>query len=259
MPDEPAAPTPVLLTSAADRRHTIQHTSPPAPQAMARDLFAQDPRVVARDILLGAWLVRWVDGHRLVVRVVETEAYLGEQDPGSHAFRGRTPRNTVMFGPPGHAYVYFTYGNHWMLNVVTRPAGLAGAVLIRGAEPVEGEDYMVQARMQMRRTAAMPSPSRGRASFIHWLLGGPARLARALHVDGQDNGIDMAADEDGHGIVPEARGPRGFLWMRPPSDGCDLRVVCTTRIGLTAGADLPYRFYVAGSPGVSHPSEDGAR
>jgi len=237
----------------AGARHTLQHTSPVPPEAMRRALFAQDPRVVARDVLLGAWLVRWVDGHRLVVRIVETEAYLGEQDPGSHAFRGRTPRNALMFGPPGHAYVYFTYGNHWMLNVVTRPPGVAGAVLLRGAEPVEGEAYMVEARLQARRTAAMPSPTGRPEAFVHWLLGGPARLARALNVDGRDNALDMATDEAGDSAT-QARRSRGFLWLRPSAGPAEMPVVCTTRIGLRAGADLPYRFYLAGSPGVSHPA-----
>jgi DNA-3-methyladenine glycosylase len=112
---------------------------------LPRSFYDRPTLKVARD-LIGARLVRMLDGQRLVGLVTETEGYVGQTDLGSHARVGRTKRTTVMFGPPGHAYVYFTYGNHWMLNVVAEQAGVAGAVLIRAIQPVEGIEIMLERR-----------------------------------------------------------------------------------------------------------------
>ncbi len=145
---------------------------------LPRAFYARDTLTVAR-ALLGQRLVRVLDGQRLSGRIMETEAYIGQDDQACHARFGRTPRSEVMFGPPGHAYVYFTYGMHWMLNVVTEPKGFPAAVLIRGLLPGEGLD-----EMQARRRRAGP-PSR--------LADGPAKLAQALGIDGRLNGHDLCA------------------------------------------------------------------
>lgn len=166
--------------------------------------------------LLGALLVR---GER-VARIVECEAYCGREDPGSHAFRGRTPRNDVMFGRAGRAYVYFSYGVHWMLNVVAGPEGEAGAVLVRAAEPLQGVD-----EMRMYR----PGVSR-----IEALLSGPGKLAAAFEIRAGDNGKDL--------LRP---GSELRLLAGPPP----VAVVVGTRIGLSPGKgeDLPLRFGDSGA------------
>lgn len=124
-------------------------------------------------LLLG-WRVRTPD---CLVQIVETEAYGGEDDAGSHAWRGETPRTRVMYGQPGHAFVYFTYGNHWMLNLVARPQGRAGAILIRAARVLEGRDAIA-----LRRPKARSERD---------LLAGPGRLAQALAIGPQHNATDL--------------------------------------------------------------------
>lgn len=156
-------------------------------------------------------------------RIVEVEAYRGTDDPGSHGFRGPTPRTEVMFGPPGHLYVYFTYGMHWCANVVCGTAGHSEAVLIRALHPVAGLE-----EMWLRRPAA-----RRRRD----LCSGPAKLTEALGIDGAHDGADLVAPgaevtvtDDGH---------------RPDA------VANTARIGLRNGAELPWRWYVEGDENVS--------
>ena len=166
--------------------------------------FYDRPTVrVARD-LIGARLVRMLDGRRLAGLITETEAYVGETDLGSHAKAGRTPRTVVMYGPPGHAYVYFTYGNHWMLNVVCEELGTPGAVLIRAIQPLEGVEIMLERRS-------------GRDTF------GPGKLAQALGITGEQNGADLTHERAGLWIeqglpVPErlvTKGPRVGLYSVP--------------------------------------------
>src|SRR3954447_21846999 len=140
----------------------------PAAPRLTRRFFARPTLSVARQ-LLGQRLVRTLDGVRLAGRIIETEAYIDQTDLACHARFGRTPRSQVMFGPPGHAYVYFTYGMHWMLNIVTEPVDFPAAVLIRALWPEEGLEVM-----QARRGRAEP-PAR--------LTGGPAKLAQALGID----------------------------------------------------------------------------
>lgn len=153
--------------------------------------------------------------------IVETEAYLGSNDPGSHAStRGITPRNRVMYGPPGHAYVYFTYGNHHMLNVVTETGGVAGAVLIRALEPVWGLEAMTARR-----------GGRGERE----LTSGPGKLAAALGIDLSHNAALLG-------------GEIGIFRGTPPDRA---QVGMSGRIGLTAGGDLPLRFFITGNPFVS--------
>ncbi len=164
-------------------------------------------------------------------RIVEVEAYRGADDPGSHGFRGMTKRTATMFGPPGHLYVYFTYGMHWCANVVAETDGVAAAVLLRALTPLEGLDAMYEARG--------PAARRDRD-----LCSGPAKLTQALGIDGDLDGADLVTADRGVTIVDDAEPP-------PPSPAA------TTRIGLTNGADLPWRFYVAGTPDISRHSGVG--
>jgi DNA-3-methyladenine glycosylase len=164
-------------------------------------LESDDPCLAARALL--GW--KLTDGVRSA-RIVETEAYGGEDDAGSHAWRGPTPRTKIMYGPPGAAFVYFTYGRHWMLNCVCRPTGSAGAVLIRACEPLEGLD-------EMRR-------NRPGAKAIRDLLSGPGRLAAAFGIDGSLNGRELLCEES-------------LLRLRP--DLSVTEALCGRRVGLSAG------------------------
>ncbi len=197
------------------------------PEALGADFFARSTLEVARE-LVGALVVRVLqpgevreaeEGAVLVARLVEVEAYLGPLDPASHAYR-RTPRSAIMWGPPGKAYVYFSYGNHHCMNVVTEPEGTAGAVLLRAAEPLEGLRVM----QRLRRGAA-----------VRDLLRGPGRLTQALGVDRRFNGWDLAR-------VSELYLCRG----RPPS-----RIATSPRVGIRKAADRPWRFFDPESPFVS--------
>jgi DNA-3-methyladenine glycosylase len=182
---------------------------------------------VTRD-LLGRLLVHRTPGGTSAVRVLEAEAYDGAgQDPASHAHRGRTTRNAVMFGPPGHLYVYFTYGMHWCANVVCAPPGVAQAVLLRAGEPVLGTELMAA-----RRPGSRPRD----------LARGPARLCQALGLAGWADGADLRA-----GPVLLTAG-----WPVP-----DDRVAWTARVGVTAAGDRPWRALVAGDSHVS-PGRPGA-
>ncbi|MFQ5536049.1 MAG: DNA-3-methyladenine glycosylase [Gemmatimonadota bacterium] len=179
------------------------------------------PVAEAARLLLGARLISTVGGKRTGGVIVETEAYGGGDDPASHAatLRGRTRRNRAMFGPPGRAYVYHIYGMHWCVNVVTGLEGEAQAVLIRGLDPLEGEEVM------MRRRG-------GR----HPLTAGPARLCQALAIDDGLYGHDLA---------------RPPLRLLPGWDVSHVQVGVSGRIGIREAADRPLRFYVRGAPGVS--------
>ena len=170
--------------------------------------------------LLGAHLV----AGGVVLRLTEVEAYAGESDPGSHAFRGRTPRTEVMFGRAGLAYVYFTYGMHWCMNVVTGPDGVASAVLLRAGEVVEGLDVA-----RSRRPAAKDRD----------LARGPARLTKALGVDGSYGGTDLLDPSSPLRLVPGEPVDPSLVQVGP-------------RVGVAgAGAPTPWRFWVDGDPTVS--------
>ncbi|MDI6693239.1 MAG: DNA-3-methyladenine glycosylase [Anaerosomatales bacterium] len=192
------------------------HTARPLPPSF----FARPTAEVARD-LLGKVLVSRIGGCLAGGRIVEVEAYLGSDDPGSHAAtKGITRRNATMYGPPGHAYVYFTYGNHHMLNLVTEPEGIAGAVLIRAIEPIVGEDVIVERR--------------GRRG--HECTNGPGKVASALAVTLEHNGTALSPD-----------GPLCCYDAPPPAE----EVLCSGRIGLSRGHDVELRFYLDGNPFVS--------
>jgi DNA-3-methyladenine glycosylase len=188
-------------------------------QPLGRPFYARDPRVVAPE-LLGKVLVH---GSRSA-RIVEVEAYCGAEDPGSHAFRGPTPRNEVMFGPAGHLYVYFTYGMHWCANAVCADSGIAGAVLLRAGAPLTGLDDMWAARPAARRARDLCS--------------GPAKLCQALGLDGAFDGADLVAREGGVTVVDDG--------VEPP-----VEPGVSTRVGLSAGSDHPWRWYVPGDENVS--------
>jgi DNA-3-methyladenine glycosylase len=193
---------------------------------LTRDFYERDALAVARE-LIGCVFVHHTDRGPVGVRLVETEAYRGEQDPGSHGYRGVTARTEVMFGPPGRLYVYFTYGMHWCANIVCGREGVCEAVLLRAGEPVTGLQDM------MRR--------RGGVSEM-LLAAGPARLAQALGIGKEHNGASLL------------RG--GTFWCVEDDKTEGLRsgeVTQTVRIGLGAGRgeDLPWRFSVPNNPYVS--------
>jgi DNA-3-methyladenine glycosylase len=185
---------------------------------LPRDFYARDGREVAPELLNKVL----VHGDR-AVRIVEVEAYAGEEDPASHAFRGKTPRTRVMFGPPGHLYVYFTYGMHWCANAVCGPTGTASAVLLRAGAPLVGVDRMREARPAARRDRD--------------LANGPAKLCQALGVDGSADGSDLVGGA-GPVIVDDGLAP-------PTEPGV------STRVGISAGLDHPWRWFVPQDPYVS--------
>lgn len=203
-----------------------------APQVkLTRTFYARPARDVAKE-LLGKRLVRLIDGVRLSGRIVEAEAYCDsvELDLACHGARNKgrpTRRTAVMFGAPGHVYVYFTYGMHWMLNIVTGQEGQSNAVLIRAIEPEEGEREMVARRAGRPRSE---------------LTNGPAKLAQALGIDGNMNGADLC-DLD------------GSTWLEDVGPQADLRIASGPRIGLGNTAEpwhsMPWRFWIAGNPFVS--------
>ena len=192
-----------------------------------REWFARPTIEVARDLIGCVLNVDTGTDHSVIARIVETEAYLGLDDPASHAFRGPTPRSAVMFGPPGHLYVYFTYGMHYCVNVVTEPDGVAGAVLLRAAAVEEGLPHVVD-----RRGAAIATPA---------LLRGPGNLCRGLGISRTDNGLDL--------IAPAARIHVGRRAGNPP-------ITVSTRIGLRQAAERPLRFTWSGDPAVSKPPQN---
>ena len=210
-----------------------EHTdpTPPSLRRLRRDELSTDVVSTARH-LLGTLLVRDDGDERLVARIVETEAYAGPEDRASHARAGRTARTAVMFGPPGHAYVYLVYGLHHCLNVVCGPDGEAAAVLIRAVAPLSG-----LAGMRERRGRSAGPDER--------LAAGPARTCQALGIDRQLDGLDLVTDER----LWLARDPAG------PPDAAD--IVSGPRIGVDYAdpewSARPWRFGLAASPALSRP------
>jgi len=199
-------------------------------QLLARSFFNRDPRRVARD-LLGKLIVRKQGGKILAGRIVETEAYLGTNDLAAHAAAGRTARNLVLWGPPGHAYVYFIYGVHYCLNISCLPDGEAGCVLIRALEPVAGCEEMARARkLQELNFESIRD--------LRKLLSGPGRLCQALSITRpRDNGKDMLS-------------PRSDLQVK--DDGSKAgKIQITPRIGIRKSAEMPLRYVLAENVFVS--------
>lgn len=188
-------------------------------QRLPREFFTRDSLEVAPELL-----------NKLIAfgncrgRLVEVEAYKGADDPGSHGHRGMTPRTEVMFGPAGHLYVYFTYGMHWCANVVCGADGECSAVLLRAVTPLAG-----LAEMRKRRPAARRDRD---------LCSGPAKFTSAFSIDGSHNGADLVTADAGIELLDDG--------TPPPRD-----VGRSTRIGLSAGVELPWRWYVRGCDDLS--------
>jgi DNA-3-methyladenine glycosylase len=196
---------------------------------LAREFYTRDPRDVSRG-LLGKVLVRRQTRKLLAARIVEVEAYLGEGDPASHSFGGRTARNAALFGPPGHSYVYFIYGNHYCFNVSCLPDGQAGGVLFRALEPLLGIEEMARAR----------DISINKPADLRKLTSGPGRLAEAMDITRErDNDKDLTSRKSDLWIADDG--------YRPKS------VAVTPRIGITKAADRPLRYLIAGNGFVSGP------
>ena len=183
---------------------------------LPRSFYLRPTILVAKE-LLGKYLVRQVGKHRLAGRIVEVEAYLGSLDPASHAFRGKTNRNEVMFRAGGYLYVYFTYGMHFCCNVVTQSEGTGHAVLIRAVEPVKGIELM-------RRNRGLPGGK------IEDLCSGPAKLCQAFGIGRAENGTDLCADE---------------MWIgRGATQRDRIAVGQSPRIGITSGQTHQWRYFV---------------
>jgi DNA-3-methyladenine glycosylase len=199
------------------------------PRALPLSFYRRPTDTVARDLLGRDLWRRLPDGTLLAGRIVETEAYFGPGDPASHAHR-RTPRSEVMYGPPGRAYVYFTYGMHYCLNVVCEREGVAGAVLLRALEPKVGLEAMARLRGEVARGP-------GGEIRIRLLASGPARLAQALAVDRRLNGAEL-------------KGPH--LWIaRGSGPVADAAVACTRRIGIRQARSRQARFVLRHSSFLS--------
>ena len=226
---------------------------------MPREFFARPSVPVAPD-LLGCVLEHQTEAGLVAVELTEVEAYAGASDPASHAYRGKTARNAVMFGPPGHAYVYFTYGMHFCVNLVCLGNGSASAVLLRAGRIIEGEE-LARARRTggprgvrgdgfPREETAEPrgvrgdgSPRENKAIPFRDLARGPARLCQALDIDRSLDGADVC--------VPDSP-----LRMRWPEAGTTARsaerkVASGPRVGISVAAEVPWRFWVEGDPTVS--------
>ena len=201
---------------------------------LRQSFYARDPRIVARE-LLGKILVRTLSGgtksKRLSGRIVEVEVYLGEGDLAAHSAAGKTARNEVLFGPPGHAYVYFIYGVHYCLNFSCMPEGNAGCILLRAIEPIEGIEQMAEAR------GIEPSCLHS-TSGLRRLTSGPGRVCEALSITRNGfNGATLYSPASTLKIV---------------DDGSRLEAIRESpRIGITKSPDLPLRYVVAGNPFVS--------
>jgi len=179
----------------------------PAAALLRRSFYARPTVEVARDLL--GKIIRHGPSS---ARIVETEAYLGTDDPAAHSARGVTPRTKVIFGPPGHAYVYLVYGMHYCLNIVAEPKGVAGCVLIRAVEPID-------------HSAGITQPSNG-----------PGKLTRAMGITLQHYGADLT---------------RGPITLHQPRDQAPFEIAISPRIGISEAADLPLRFFIRGNRFVS--------
>ena len=203
-------------------------------RVLPNTFYARDPRLVARE-LLGKVLVRTLSSRagtqRLSGKIVEVEVYLGEGDLAAHSAAGKTTRNEVLFGPPGHAYVYFIYGAHYCLNFSCLPEGQAGCVLLRAIEPLEGIEAMAKARGISRERLHS-------TSGLRLLTSGPGRVCEALTITRERlNGQELYRSHSPLKIVDD--GAR-------PDEICE-----STRIGITKSSHMPLRYFVAGNDFVS--------
>jgi len=194
----------------------------PSADIIEREFYNRSTIDVAKD-LLGKTLVRVIDGKLLSGMIVESEAYRSADDPASHSYRGRTERNSVMFGEVGHAYVYFTYGNHYCLNIVAKEdATTAGAVLIRAIEPMEGVSFM----RRYRKTSDLCN-----------LASGPGKLTQALKITKKQNGLDLTK--------------KGELCVVNGKNVNESEIIATSRIGISLALDKQWRFLIVDNNFVS--------
>jgi DNA-3-methyladenine glycosylase len=192
---------------------------------LPRSFFLQPPEMLA-PALLGKILVRRWRGRMLAGRIVEVEAYLGKDDPAAHAFAGETPRNAVLFGAPGHAYVYNIYGMHACLNVSCQPPGIAGSVLLRALEPLQGLAAMRRNRGFQKDAA------------IKMLTSGPGKLCAALAISrAEENGCDLISANSRIFLLNDGMAPK--------------EIAVSARIGIRKAADWPMRFFISGNACVS--------
>ena len=218
---------------------------------ISRDFFARPSVQVAPD-LLGCVLEHQTGAGLVAVELTEVEAYAGASDPASHAYRGKTARNAVMFGPPGHAYVYFTYGMHFCVNLVCLGNGSASAVLLRAGRVIEGEELARARRTGGLREgrgdgesprAERRSPRETTVVAFRDLARGPARLCQALDIDRSQNGADVCvADSPLRARWPEAR---------TRNRSAEIKVASGPRVGVSSAAEVPWRFWIEGEPTVS--------
>lgn len=199
---------------------------------LPRSFYLRPTLTVAKD-LLGKHFIRIIKGKKLEGRIVEVEAYLGEKDPASHTYRGRTQRNEVMFKKGGHLYVYFTYGMHFCANVVTEAEGVGHAVLIRALEPLAGTETMMKNRRFTRQSDGGQAADE---TDKRMLTNGPAKLCQAFGIARAENGVDLTGKEI-------------FITEGEPTPG--MKIVSTTRIGIKNGVDKRWRFYLAGNDFIS--------
>lgn len=196
--------------------------------SLPREFFAREPEVVARDLIGRVLVVPAGIGHLpILLRLTETEAYHGEQDPASHAYRGRTERTAPMFGPPGLLYTYFVYGMYWCANIVTGRSGEASAVLLRAAAASGDLDLLRRRRSSPRGTVPKDAD----------LARGPARLASCIGLGRADSGADLFA--------PDAP------FTVHAGDGSVRQVAAGPRVGVAAAAEIPWRFYEVDEPTVT--------
>jgi DNA-3-methyladenine glycosylase len=185
---------------------------------LPRHFYSRSPEIVAR-ALLGKILTRNLEGKRLTARITEVEAYLGLIDPASHAARGLTPSNAILFGPSGHVYVYFIYGMYYCLNVASHLPGEAGGVLIRALDPIDGLETMADLR-------GLPHNTKPKL-----LTGGPGRLCQALDITrNNSNGLDVTSPTSAIRIADDGHHPT--------------EIQTTPRVGITKAADRPLRFLI---------------
>ncbi|MHB2035666.1 MAG: DNA-3-methyladenine glycosylase [Nitrososphaerales archaeon] len=195
-------------------------------EILTRSFYSRSPIIVAKELIGKSLVRRFENGQKLEGIIVETEAYGGSRDPASHAFRGLTPRNRVMFGEAGHAYVYFTYGFHNCLNFVTGKKGTASAVLIRAIEPTTGIEMM----SKFRETA-----------ILKQIASGPGKLCQALAIDRSLNGID----------VTKRKSPIYVL-----NQGRKMLVKASPRVGIGVGTERRWRFFAEGNEYLSRRSSN---
>ncbi len=190
-------------------------------EPLSKQFYCRNTTDVAKG-LLGKLLVRDLQGKVLVGKIVETEAYGAHNDPASHAYRRKTDRNAVMFGEPGHAYIYFTYGNHFCLNATARDSLPAGAVLIRAIEPTEGMEQMLRNR---------------ETSVLTNIGSGPGKLTRAMKITMEQNSADLCT--------------AGELYIAGSNDQTNYKIRRSSRIGIVGGVDKAWRFFISENLHVS--------